>query len=354
MRWNLKLAEFDFSIEHRAGKKMPHVDALSRHVGAVLQGRLDPETVGQEQGEDKFCRSLTPGTHSSESEFFIDKKGLLYRRGTQERHQLVVPKPLVGEVIKLHHDPVYASHPGVKRTHDLIALNFWWPGMRVVVKEYVRACHACQRAKEGREFKAPLGEAEEPTAPFQITAMDLTGPYPLTPRKNRYLLTLIDHFSKYVEAFPIPDQSAETCAMVHATQIVARQGSGSKLITDQGNYFMSNFFNTTCKVLSISRSRTTPFNPSSNGNIERWRRSLHTGLSHYINAAHTNWDEVVPFFLMAYRATPNTTTEYSPFFLVRGREMTLPSNENLGAKLDKADPSLRPRMANLRASLKLA
>jgi hypothetical protein len=69
MRWSLKLADFGYSIEHREGKKIPHVDALSRHVGAVLQVRLDPETVRQEQGEDKFCRSLKPGTHSSERVF---------------------------------------------------------------------------------------------------------------------------------------------------------------------------------------------------------------------------------------------------------------------------------------------
>jgi hypothetical protein len=160
MRWSLKLAEFEFSIEHRAGKKIPPVDVLSRHVGAVLQRRLDPETVKQEQGKDKYCRSLKPRTHSSESEFFVDKKVLPYRRMTQERHQLVVSKSLISEVIKLNHDPVYIAHPGVKRTHDLVALNFWWPGMRGAIKKYIPACHACQRGKEGREFKAPLREAE--------------------------------------------------------------------------------------------------------------------------------------------------------------------------------------------------
>jgi len=53
--------------------------------------------------------------------------------------------------------------------------------------------------KEGTgEFVAPLGEVQEPTAPFQLTAMDVTGPYRMTPRGNKYLLTFIDHFSKYM------------------------------------------------------------------------------------------------------------------------------------------------------------
>jgi hypothetical protein len=71
--------------------------------------------------------------------------------------------------------------------------------------------------------------------------MDITGPYPISPRRNRYLLTFIDHFSKYSEAFRIEDHTAETCARVYVSQIVARHGSGSKLITDQGAAFVSTF-----------------------------------------------------------------------------------------------------------------
>jgi transposase InsO family protein len=83
--------------------------------------------------------------------------------------------------------------------------------------------------------------------------MDITGPYMLTPRKNKYLLTFIDHFTRYVEAIPIPDRTAETCARVYATQIVTRHGLGSKLITDQGRAFMSSFFHETCKILGIRK-----------------------------------------------------------------------------------------------------
>jgi hypothetical protein len=111
---------------------------------------------------------------------------------------------MVKEVIKENHDPVFASHPGIRRTFDLIALSFWWPGMHRSLEAYVRNCDACQRGKDDREFRAPLGKVEEPTAPFQITAMDLTGPYPLTPHKNRYLLTFIDHFFKICGGVPDP------------------------------------------------------------------------------------------------------------------------------------------------------
>jgi len=80
------------------------------------------------------------------------------------------------DVIKESHYPVYVAHPGVKRTHDLILLNYWWPGMRRSIVDYIRKCDQCQRRKENREYVAPLGDMEHPTAPFQITAMDVTGP----------------------------------------------------------------------------------------------------------------------------------------------------------------------------------
>jgi len=232
----------------------------------------------------------------------------------------------VHEVIRENHGPAYAAHPGVKWTCDLIALHFSWPGMRRSVEDYIRKYDACQRRKENLEFIAPLGDPEMPVAPFQITSMDITGPYPLTPRRKKYILTFIDHFTKFVEAFAIPDQSAQTCARIYATQIVTRHGSGSKLVTDQGAAFMSAFFSETCKVLGIQRSRTSSYHPASNGTLERWHRELHDGMSHYVNSSHSNWDLVLPFFLMTYRATPHSTTGYSPFFLLHGREMVLTSN----------------------------
>lgn len=140
---------------------------------------------------------------------------------------------------------------------------------------------------------------EQPEAPFQTTSMYITGPHPLTPRRNMYLLTFIDNFKKYVKAFPSPDQTAETCARVHATQVLSRHGTHSKLITDQGPAFMSSFFYETCNVLGNRTARTSSYHPASNGMIERLHRSLHNGLSHYVNATHTNWDTLVPFCLMA-------------------------------------------------------
>ena len=126
-------------------------------------------------------------------------------------------------------------------------------------------------AERQKEFQAPLGEVETPSEHFQVTSLDITGPYFVTPRKkNRYLLNFIGHFSKYVEAFPIPDVSAETCARVYAKQIVARHGSGLTLITDQGRSFTLAFFQETCKILKVRKVRTSAYHAMSNGMVERF------------------------------------------------------------------------------------
>jgi transposase InsO family protein len=108
-------------------------------------------------------------------------------------------------------------------------------------EEYVRNCDSCQRRKENREYIAPLGEVDE-TFAFEVSSMDITVSYVTTPRKNKFLLTFVDHLTRYVEAFPLSDPIAETIACRYVTQIVKRHGTGSKLITDQGRGFISDFF----------------------------------------------------------------------------------------------------------------
>lgn len=357
MRWSLRLADFDFEIEHIPGTKISHVDALSRNVGTIGELNLpDKQEMLQAQLQDSFCEQHKPTRHTEKSEFFVDLEGVLYRRSKDGKALLVVPKNLIGKVIAGNHSAIFAAHPGSQRTYELIALKYWWPKMRQTIEDFVMRCDLCQKRKGAHEFRAPLGKVEEPQEPFQITSMDITGPYPLTPRRNKYLLTFIDHFTKYVEAFPIPDQTAETCARVYATQVITRHGAGSTLVTDQGRSFISNFFKAVCKILRVKKLQTSAYHPISNGHIERFHRSLHDGLSHYVDATGTNWDVVVPFFLMAYRATPNSTTKFSPYYLLHGREMPLPSADDINAKLPEAAQNLEQatRLENLKHSLRTA
>jgi hypothetical protein len=131
-------------IEHRPGTQIKHADALSRHVQTVTSSQpLSKEFAKAEQGTDKFCNSLEAGKPQGRSEYFYD--GVTYRRRKNGEHQLVVPKKLVKDVIALNHDPIFAAHPGRKRTLKILGMRYYWPGMRQDVENYVRECDDCHR-----------------------------------------------------------------------------------------------------------------------------------------------------------------------------------------------------------------
>jgi hypothetical protein len=357
MRWSLRLAEFDFDIEHRPGTQIRHADALSRHVHTVTANQtLSKELVKAEQETDKFCNSLEVGKPQGRSEYFYDEEGVIYRRRKNGEHQLVVPKKLVKDVIALNHDPIFAAHPGRKRTLEILCIRYYWPGMRQDVENYVRECDDCHRRKQGREYTAPLGDVRQPTYPFEITSMDICGPYPLTPRKNKYLLTFIDYLTKYAEAIPLTDMSAESCARAYAAHVIARHGTGSILVTDQGRSFTSAFFKETCKILGVKQMHSSAYHPQGNAQIERFHKTMNQGLSHYVNSAGTNWDDLIPYYLMAYRGTPHSTSGYSPYYLLHGREMILPTSHDLRAKLtpDVRGTEYVHRLEHLKSTLKSA
>jgi hypothetical protein len=106
MRWSLKLSELDFTVDHKPGINIAHVDALSRHLGAAMGGgTLGQESVLREQAKDKFCAKIKPGKYFSKCEIFRDDVGLVYRRQPNDKHQLLVPQTLVHDVIRENNNP---------------------------------------------------------------------------------------------------------------------------------------------------------------------------------------------------------------------------------------------------------
>jgi hypothetical protein len=150
--------------------------------------------------------------------------------------------------------------------------------------------------------------------------------------------------------------TAETCARTYATHIVARQSAESEMITDQGKNFTSVFFREVCKILEIKKLSTTAYHPQANGVIESFHKLFAKGLSHYVNAAENNWDKLVPFYFMVYRNIPHGSSKFSPFYLTHGREIILPTMQDLKAKLSPEirDTEQATRLENLKSSLRSA
>jgi transposase InsO family protein len=212
-----------------------------------------------------------------------------------ENARLVVPAKLTRSVIEMHHDKVFAGHQGVKRTRELIKLNYFWPSMDRDVDTYVEECESCARLKAGRHPTAALGQLPQTTAPVELASIDICGPYPETRKGNKYLLTFIDHFSRYPEAIPIARQDAPIVARALVTEIFSRLGCPQALSSDKGCNFMSELFQEMCKLSKVRRISSTAFNPQMQGQVEKFHLGLNQTMSHCGNKYGNDWDEFVNY-----------------------------------------------------------
>lgn len=160
--------------------------------------------------------------------------------------------------------------------------------------------------------------------PMERLAIDVLGPLPTSEAGNKFILVVMDYFTKWPEAYPLPDQGAVTVARVLVQELVCRFGVPLRLHSDQGRNFEAEVFSEMCNLLGIKKTRTTPLHPQSDGMVERYNRTLKTQLTLFVDDHQRDWDCYVPLLLMAYRSAVHESTRCTPAKLVFGRELRLP------------------------------
>ena len=125
-------------------------------------------------------------------------------------------------------------------------------------------------------------------------------------------------------AVPMADQKAETIARAFIDNVVSRHGVPVKLLTDQGRNFESELMKEVFKLLGVHKLRTSPYHPQTDGQVERFNRTLKAIISSYVNGHHNDWDLRLPLALFAYRTSVHSSTRVSPFKAVYGRDATTP------------------------------
>ena len=240
-----------------------------------------------------------------------------------------------------------------------IRRRYFWPGMGADVRHWTASCDDCaaritQRQKRAKMKKYQFG------APMERVALDIMGPLPKTTRGNKYVLVIGDYFTKWIEAYFMPNQEAQTVADILTREFIARYGAPMEIHSDQGRNFESAIFQDVCKILGVKKTRTTAFHPQSDGFIERFNRTLQQMLIQYVNAGQTDWDKAVPLVLAAYRATPQETTGQSPNMLMFGREINMPVDLIAGvppgeepAEATEYGQELRDRLTRLYQAVRL-
>ena len=348
-RWSLAIQEYDFTIRYPKGFLNGNADALSRVYSSTSTAATQVSSKPLKtdlylaQQADPLIKQLASALQKSP-----DKP-----TGQQWHHppllrfhqmwpQLTItdeivchrykPDP-VGEVItvpvfpttmqqsamyRCHNSPA-AGHQGVDKTLNLLKSEAYWVNMAQDVEKYCRDCVTCQHSKLSLPSKAPL--VSRPIGnPWQMVAVDILS-VPVSTQGNKYLLVVQDYFTKWADAIPLPNQKASTITSA-LIKLFSAMGMPEIVHSDQGQNFESMILKQSLDAFGISKSHSTAYHPEGNGLVERFNRTLLQLLRTYVEQ-ESEWEELLPLALYAYRTAVHTTTGVSPHVLMFGRQPKL-------------------------------
>ncbi|KAJ9511978.1 hypothetical protein QJQ45_004438 [Haematococcus lacustris] len=255
--------------------------------------------------------------------------------------KVVVPKsPLVKrEVLEACHDAKYAGHMGMSKTWHTVDLSFTWPGMRKDVEDYVRQCDACQRNKPSTRLKAgKLQPLSIPGRRWESVSMDFIVKLPKSGERGfDSILVFVDRLSKMVHLVPTKESiSAFDMATHFFHEVVRLHGMPASVITDRGPHFNSHFWEHVCALCKVAHYMSSAYHPESDGQTERVNRVIEEMLRHYVNDAHTDWAEHLPWVEFAINNSWHESIRQTPFFLNYGQHPMTPATLDLPRKVPKA------------------
>ena len=147
----------------------------------------------------------------------------------------------------------------------------------------------CSYLETLKDTKGSFGEMPV-GSPLDHMATDILGPLPITPQGNHYIFGVTDHFSKWVEIFPVVNYKAETCTYLLVEEVFMRYGFPLSLHSDQGTNYESHLMAEMCKLLEIRKTHTSPGNPWCNGQMEHSNWTLMRMVKVSLKEEQTNWD----------------------------------------------------------------
>ena len=237
-------------------------------------------------------------------------KGVLCRRYLDvntDTHflQILVPCDSCEEVLTQLHGHLTVGHLGTTKTIDKVKKRFYWYKYKEFIENCVQKCPQCQARRLPKlRPKAPMSQNWVGVS-MERVCLDLLGPFPESRNRNKYVLSIVDQFTRWGELYPIKNMEAITIAKVFVK-------------------FESVLFKEICALMDIDKKRNTSFHPQTNGIQERFNRTIEDMLSKFVSANQKDWDEYLPLLLLAYRSSVHESTKQTPYMMFYGRHALLP------------------------------
>ncbi|VDI23541.1 Hypothetical predicted protein [Mytilus galloprovincialis] len=188
--------------------------------------------------------------------------GVLYYKWINQSERkpcLVVPSSLKSDVLLHCHDSKVAGHLGQQKTLDRVKQSFLWYHLHSDCINYVKSCHICNQNKKAHINPRAALSKFHAGCPMERIHLDILGPFNTSESGNRYVLMMIDQFSKWIEMAALPEQSALLIAQKFVVHFIVTFGCPLEVHTDQGRNFDGNLFKALCEILEIAKTRTTPY-----------------------------------------------------------------------------------------------
>ena len=334
--------EDDEDPEEKRKSKGPVVKDCESREHYILPEKED--LIAQQKTDEDLKRRRTifetlsktdQDTLQKEGEGFFVKGDILFRRvevihkfvvkgKSYKRYniQVCVPRSMRRAVLYSVHGIPVAGHDGVQRTREKLERNYWWKTYGRDITDWVSHCFYCQKRKTLKPNRAGYTGSLNTTRAFQVVGFDIVK-LARSKKGNMYLLTMVDHFSRYPLAVPMPDRKLSTVVQALHSHLLCVFGMPDALLSDLEKKFVSNVARELLKKMGITKLDTIGYHPEGNSRVERWHRYLNAALTMFVNEHVDDWESYVDSLLFAYRTSMCTSTGFSPFELVFNRRAVM-------------------------------
>ena len=268
---------------------------------------------------------------------------------------IIIPTRLRPFYIKQAHE---SGHFGVERVTEFLR-HFWWPGKNGDVNNYVQSCPICARRKGnyGKNSKPNIGHLLRGSKPFSVIYIDYVH-MPQSPDGKRYILTIIDSFSRFFYGYASSRDRGIDAAR-GLTQFMLEYAVPEVISSDRGTHFTNAIIEELCKSFHIKQNLHTAYRPQSSGMIERMHRTLKNAIWACSEDQNCSWTDCLPYVKRAMNMSKNAATGCSPYYAVFGTEPVvvgpvLPGTDNRSTEPLSYGMNIKQRLAKAHEMIKIA